>query len=300
MLRPIAVLVAPFLVLVSGFGAGQAEISPPPDAGAPLPPGLVSAEIAPGWQDPDGRRTAALKLVLDPGWKTYWRVPGEAGVPPSLDFSESENLKNIEVIWPVPQAFDQNGMRSVGYLGGMVLPLRITPADPTRPVVLHLGLGIGICHDICVPADLVLSRTLDGPGAADATISQALDAVPHRVDSAIAHCRIEPIADGMRVTARIVLPGAGRKTGAGLAPSPGSAPPDTARETATLFELRSQPMWTSDPVETRDGAVLEASADFVPATPKPFDLDPGDLRITVLGPGPEPSRAIEIDGCPAP
>ena len=104
----------------------------------------------------------------------------------------------------------------------------------------------------------------------------------------------------MRVTARIVLPGAGRKTGAGLAPSPGSAPPDTARETATLFELRSQPMWTSDPVETRDGAVLEASADFVPATPKPFDLDPGDLRITVLGPGPEPSRAIEIDGCPAP
>lgn len=245
------------------------------ELGTPLPPGLLSAEVLPGWQDGNGERIAALRIRLAPGWKTYWRVPGDAGVPPEFDFEGSGNLDRLQVIWPAPEVSEQNGLRSVGYHDALVLPLRITPADPSQPVNLAASLDFGICHEVCVPVQLELSAELSGPGAPDAAIRQAMAAAP-LPRPGLARCLAEPIRDGMRVTAAITLP--------------------EAADEVALFELVSTPMWVSEPTLQRQGDTLWASVDFVPDSAQPFDLDQDDLRITVVS----AAGAIEIDGCPKP
>ena len=77
---------------------------------------------------------AGVRIALDKGWKTYWRSPGDAGIPPSLNFADSQNVARVTVHWPTPEIFDQNGLRSVGYDDELILPLEITPADPSQPV----------------------------------------------------------------------------------------------------------------------------------------------------------------------
>ncbi|MFC3059870.1 protein-disulfide reductase DsbD domain-containing protein [Paenirhodobacter populi] len=248
------------------------------------PPGIAGVEILPGWRAPDGSRIAAIRIGLDPGWKTYWRVPGEAGIPPMLDFTGSRNIAELQVIWPVPTAFDQNGMRSIGYHDVLVLPVRITPHDPAEPVMLDAVMDFGVCRNICVPVSVRLDVDLEGAGAPDDRISAAMEDVPVPRPG-LARCTTEPVSDGTRVTARIDLPD----------------DRDTAdQDRVALFELRSHPMWVSESTMSREGGVLIASADFVPDDARPFALDQSDLRITVLdNPAEGDAQAIEIDGCPA-
>src|SRR5271155_4609856 len=71
---------------------------------------------------------AGIEIRLDPGWKTYWRYPGDSGVPPTLDFTGSENVKSVTALWPAPERFsDGAGGHSIGYRGDVVLPLRVVP-----------------------------------------------------------------------------------------------------------------------------------------------------------------------------
>ena len=240
---------------------------------APLPPGMAEAEVLSGWQRPDGARMAAVRIALREGWKTYWRSPGDAGIPPQFDFAGSDNVAGVTVHWPAPEVFDQNGLRSIGYDNVVVLPLEIHPTDPSRPIRLNTELDIGICHDICVPVSVDLSADLEGPGAPDPAIHTALTEQPRPVAEG-ASCTVEPIADGMRVTARIAMP--------------------PAADELALFELRSTPMWVSESVMHRDGGDLIASAEFVPDAAQPFALDQQDLRITVLS----RDGAVEFNGCP--
>src|ERR1039458_7923592 len=69
---------------------------------------------------------AGIEIRLDPGWKTYWRYPGDSGVPPTFDFAGSENVKSVTVLWLAPERFaDGAGGHSIGYHGDVVFPLRI-------------------------------------------------------------------------------------------------------------------------------------------------------------------------------
>jgi len=245
------------------------------EAPAPLPPGLLGAQILPGWRSEDGQRIAAVQIDLAPGWKTYWRVPGDAGVPPVLRFDASQNLAHLRVGWPAPEVFEVNGMQTVGYHDRLILPLEIEPADPAQPVALVADLDLGICHEVCVPVQLSLSASLEGKGAADPQIAAAIAAEP-KPSPGLAQCTTEPIRDGVRVKAEISVP-------------------EAAGQVA-LFELRSTPMWVSEPQSARAGDILQASAEFVPEDGRPFALDQTDLRITVVS----EAGAIEIDGCPQP
>jgi DsbC/DsbD-like thiol-disulfide interchange protein len=95
---------------------------------------------------------AGIELRLATGWKTYWRYPGDSGVPPAFDFSKSENVKSVALSWPAPHRFTDEGGTSIGYKGGVVLPLRVVPENPTRPVTLRLDLDYAICERLCIPA----------------------------------------------------------------------------------------------------------------------------------------------------
>jgi DsbC/DsbD-like thiol-disulfide interchange protein len=125
---------------------------------------------------------AGVEIKLVPGWKTYWRDPGDSGVPPTLDFSGSDNVKTVTVLWPAPEQFsDGAGGVSYGYVDHLTLPLRVTPFDAGKQSSLHLKLGYAICGNLCVPVEASLKLALNGDGTQEAAIEQAEARVPRLV-----------------------------------------------------------------------------------------------------------------------
>ncbi len=135
-----------------------------------------------GGQIKDGgtRYLVGLEIVLNEGWKTYWRMPGDSGVPPTFDWEKSQNLASAEVFYPPPIRMPEAGGVAVGYKGTVIMPIRVTPKDPGASVQLKLALEFGICRDICIPATVNLELDL-APGAAGPppqAVLAALDTVP--------------------------------------------------------------------------------------------------------------------------
>lgn len=241
---------------------------------------VLQAGLLPGWRMEGGHHMAGLAFALAPGWKTYWRSPGEAGIPPQFDWSGSTNVQAVRVHWPSPVVFQINGMQTVGYKGGVVLPLEVVPVDPAKPVHLKARVDMGVCNDICLPAEVALSGDLPAAGGKDAEIQAALNNRPESGGQAglsSITCAVEPIADGLRVTARIDLPARGG-------------------EETVIFENADATVWVSQSETSRNGASLTSVAEMVATSGTPFALDRSGVKVTVLGHG----RAVEIDGCPAP
>src|SRR5262249_18013741 len=109
---------------------------------------LIAGSSAPG-----APVRAGIEIRLKLGWRTYWRYPGDAGVPPRFDFAGSQNLKSYEVLWPAPKRLPEGGMVTIGYDRDVIFPLVVVPQDPAKPVVLRLKLDYAICEKLCVPAD---------------------------------------------------------------------------------------------------------------------------------------------------
>jgi DsbC/DsbD-like thiol-disulfide interchange protein len=72
-----------------------------------------------------------LQLQLTPGWHTYWRMPGDAGIAPTIDWQGSDNLARATIAWPEPQRLPPlGGVETIGYMDGVTLPVTITLARP--------------------------------------------------------------------------------------------------------------------------------------------------------------------------
>jgi DsbC/DsbD-like thiol-disulfide interchange protein len=121
-----------------------------------------------------------IAFQLQPGWKTYWRTPGDSGVPPRFDFSKSENIEAVTVLWPAPKKFDDGaGGSSLGYHDQVVLPLRIVAKSTDKPVTLRAAVNYAVCDKLCVPveADVELAFT-SVASTEDSALFAALDTVP--------------------------------------------------------------------------------------------------------------------------
>src|SRR3981189_819572 len=95
---------------------------------------------------------AGMAFQLQPGWKTYWRTPGDSGVPPRFDFSKSENIQAVTLLRPAPRKFDDGaGGHSLGYQNQVVLPLRIVARSADKPVVLRADINYAVCEKLCIP-----------------------------------------------------------------------------------------------------------------------------------------------------
>jgi DsbC/DsbD-like thiol-disulfide interchange protein len=132
-----------------------------------------------------GSRSGAVLLggiafQLQPGWKTYWRNPGDSGVPPRFDFSKSDNIEAVTVLWPAPMAFDDGASGySLGYKGQVVLPLRIVPKSADRPVTLRADINYAVCEKLCVPVEASAELPFASVASTeDSALSAALDTVP--------------------------------------------------------------------------------------------------------------------------
>jgi DsbC/DsbD-like thiol-disulfide interchange protein len=121
-----------------------------------------------------------IAFQLQPGWKTYWRTPGDSGVPPRFDFSKSENIEAVTVLWPAPSKFDDGaGGHSLGYKNQIVLPLRIVAKNADRPVTLRTDINYAVCEKLCVPVEANAELAFASVASTeDSALFAALDTVP--------------------------------------------------------------------------------------------------------------------------
>ena len=121
-----------------------------------------------------------IAIQLQPGWKTYWRSPGDSGVPPRFDFSKSDNVEAVTVLWPAPQKFDDGaGGTSLGYKQQVVLPLRIVAKNADKPVTLRADINYAVCDKLCVPVEASAELAFASVASTeDGNLSEALNSVP--------------------------------------------------------------------------------------------------------------------------
>ena len=119
--------------------------------------GLVSAKITDGWIEKDQKLIFGLKIDLNKNWKTYWRLPGNAGLKPLFTFDKSENVFAAKIMWPSPIIFGEDNLWSIGYKDSVLLPLEVTPIDTSKPIKLEIQADIGLCEDVCIPVTLNVS-----------------------------------------------------------------------------------------------------------------------------------------------
>src|SRR6266850_2373678 len=121
-----------------------------------------------------------VAIQLEPGWKTYWRTPGDSGVPPRFDFSKSDNVEAVTVLWPAPMKFDDGaGGHSLGYKQQVVLPLRIVAKSNDKPVTLRAEIQYAVCEKLCIPVEASSELTFASVASTeDGALSAALDTVP--------------------------------------------------------------------------------------------------------------------------
>lgn len=125
--------------------------------------------------------SAGLQLQLGENWKTYWRSPGEVGIPPSVDWSGSQNVAEVSFLWPAPERFTAFGIENFGYHNEVVFPLRITLSNVGAPVRLNARVTLLTCSTVCVPQDFTLSLALPNASGIDAAAGQLIAAYAARV-----------------------------------------------------------------------------------------------------------------------
>ncbi|HJT11585.1 MAG TPA: protein-disulfide reductase DsbD domain-containing protein [Dongiaceae bacterium] len=103
----------------------------------------------------------ALHIRLQPGWKTYWRTPGDAGYPLQIDVSGSTNVAEAKIAWPVPHRFQLFGLQTFGYGEEVAFPVMVVPIAPGAPISLNAKIRYLVCEQVCIPQDGDL--TLDLP-----------------------------------------------------------------------------------------------------------------------------------------
>jgi len=130
----------------------------------------------------DGHYLAGLEFLLEPGWHTYWRYPGESGIPPQISIPDAGNVEDVEILYPAPERFDDGFSQSIVYHDGIVLPIRVIPGNPQEAVRFAVEVFFGVCNEICVPGDASLSLDLSPEAESDKLaaklIARDLAAVP--------------------------------------------------------------------------------------------------------------------------
>ena len=232
--------------------------------------------IVPGYMTETGQYLAGVEIDMEPGWKTYWRQPGEGGIPPIFDWSGSSNVISAQVEWPIPEVFETYGLRSIGYKTRVVFPVLFEVIDRDADTALNLSLSYGLCSDICIPAnseasvDVTIDQPQNMPLLQQARQNTTVDATGVSAD-----CAIVPAADAWRLDTVI---------------SAEALSPDMV----AVFETNDPNLWigTPDAVEQGAGLLFSAPMDWFGAGA--FALSRDDVRITLIRSG---ISAVELTGC---
>ncbi len=167
---------------------------------------LISAENG---ISPETRSiSAGLDIELGEGWKTYWRSPGEVGLPPEVKWDGSGNVADVAFHWPAPDRFAAFGIENFGYHDEVVFPLRVELADAGEPVALEAQVDLLVCSDICIPQSFSLSLDLPRMSGIDQPSADRIALFSARVpddatDGTVASAEAHLDTDGEALTLRI-------------------------------------------------------------------------------------------------
>ncbi|HET9715587.1 MAG TPA: protein-disulfide reductase DsbD domain-containing protein [Pseudolabrys sp.] len=149
---------------------------------------------------------AGVEIKLQPGWKTYWRYPGDSGVPPHFDFSGSENLKDADVLYPAPHLFTDETGQSLGYKDAVVFPILVSPQHQGKPIRLRLKLTYAVCEKLCIPAEGTAELEIFSVTSSHAALLKAAEArVPKPVPAADLGLLVKRIASGAKPKVEVEL-----------------------------------------------------------------------------------------------
>lgn len=154
----------------------------------------------------NGVYRAGVEIALDGDALTYWRNPGDAGVPPEFDFTGSTNLAKTNVAYPAPERHEEDGSEVFGWRRSVIFPLQIAPNDPTKPVTVKLALRYAACEKICIPSDGRMELTFAPKAAASPQaerIAQWAARVPRPAAQAGAAFVLESIAGAAKPQWRV-------------------------------------------------------------------------------------------------
>jgi DsbC/DsbD-like thiol-disulfide interchange protein len=168
--------------------------------------------IAGGNKSDQAPLRAGIEVRLEPGWHTYWRYPGDSGVPPRFDFSGSDNLKSAKVRFPAPHLFTDGSGNSIGYSDSVIFPVEVTPREAGKPVTLRLKIDYAVCEKLCIPAEGRAEMPLSaGPSVNDAALTAAEAKVPTPVSAADADLHVRRVNDAAKplIAVDLKTPGSG-------------------------------------------------------------------------------------------
>lgn len=174
--------IAPFIVVVAA-AVGTAEAVNAASSGSFANPAIEARLISvENGIEPDARTlSAGLHLQLGKDWKTYWRSPGEVGIPPSIDWAGSQNVAEVDFLWPAPERFTAFGIENFGYHGQVVFPLRVSLSEAGEPARLKARVKLLTCSTVCVPQDFELTLNLPRASGIDADAAALISAYADRV-----------------------------------------------------------------------------------------------------------------------
>ncbi len=234
---------------------------------------VVSVTLLEGWREPNGAHYAGIQIDLAPGWKTYWRAPGDGGIPTSADWQGSENLAYAQLFWPRPEVFRIFGMRSVGYADRVVLPVHVEAKDG-GDIDAHLHLRLGVCNEICLPVDVTLNGVLPEEGVEGMVpIKAALIDRPEVVDAKLS-CTLHDKGDEYRLDIATNLP------------------PLEGRAETAVVEIGDESVWISEPRFMRDEDWVLSTVRLIPQHDN-TQVDLSTVRVTML----TTTSAVELHGC---
>lgn len=174
---------AVLLLLAMGSFGGQTHLLGSRAAAAALSPwskgdgisGIAVRLVVSGRSTEDGALLGGLEFDLTPGWKTYWRSPGAAGIAPVFDFTKSVGVDRVEVLYPAPERFEDAYGTALIYGSDVMLPLKIWPSTPKTALHLHVDLFAGVCETLCVPFQAELSALVPATRLVDPALAEAIE-----------------------------------------------------------------------------------------------------------------------------
>jgi len=115
-----------------------------------LVPGVRARLVTSDVLDADGTTLAGIQIDMPQNYKTYWKTPGQTGIPTEIDLAGSQGVEGYQILWPYPTVDNAAGYLDYVYFGPTVMPLELKIASDAPSVVVSAVMGI--CSDICMPA----------------------------------------------------------------------------------------------------------------------------------------------------
>ncbi|EBA02610.1 hypothetical protein RB2150_10389 [Rhodobacterales bacterium HTCC2150] len=248
------------------FSPAQAQV-PPVDE-------LVQLKVLPGWRLANGNHMIGVELTLAEGWKTYWRNPGDAGIPPEFNLSRSKNLAGFATHWPTPNIYEDYGTMAIGYKDRVVFPIELSPRNESRAINLKGTLDLGVCAEVCIPVDLGFGIKLSASDdKVDPQISAALAKKPTRARNKF-DCDVRPIKNGIMLETTLRQPKLGENE-------------------VLVLEVNGVDLWVASTELQRNGSRVTGKTKIINVAGNGVSFARDQVRLTLLS----NNGAVESLGC---